>query len=71
MERNILDLSPNANLVIDINMIWAVDINGIGDECEVRVFPQGTSDPYLLKCQSKEIAKDLFSLISNRIKQLK
>ena len=33
MERNILDLSPNANLVIDINMIWAVDINGQGDGC--------------------------------------
>lgn len=67
MERNILDLRPNANLVIDINMIWAVDINGQGDGCEVRIFPQGTSDPYLLKCQSKEIAKSLFSMISDRI----
>jgi hypothetical protein len=67
MERNILDLSPNTNLVIDINMIWAVDINSQGDGCEVRIFPQGTSDPYLLKCGNKETAKSLFSLISGRI----
>ena len=69
MERNILDLRPNANLVIDIYMIWAVDINSQGDGCEVRIFPQGTSDPYLLKCGNEETAKSLLNLFRERMKK--
>ena len=69
MERNILDLRPKANLVIDINMIWAVDINSQGDGYEVRIFPQGTSDPYLLKCGNNETAKSLLNLFMARMKK--
>ena len=73
MERNILDLRPNCNVVMDIDMIWAVDIYCEPDvfadkqKWEVRVFSQGVSNGYVVKCGNKETAKSLFSLISARI----
>ena len=40
MERNILDLSPNCDLIMDIDMIWAADIEHKENEHNVRIFPQ-------------------------------
>ena len=69
MERNILDLSPNCDLIIDIDMIWAVDIEHKVDEHNVRIFPQGTTDSYLLKCGNEETAKSLLNLFRERMKK--
>ena len=69
MERNILDLSPNCDLIIDIDMIWAADIEHKGDEHNVRIFPQGTSDQYLLECGNEETAKAVLNLFRERMKK--
>ena len=64
MERNILDLSPNCDLIMDTDMIWAADIEHKENEHNVRcIFPKGTSDPYLLKCGNEETAKSLLKLV--------
>jgi len=75
MKRNILDLRPNCNLVIDVDMIGAVDIYCEPDkfadkqEWEVRVFSQGVSNGYVVKCGNKETAEALFKTISDRMMQ--
>ena len=69
MERNILDLSPKCDLIMDIDMIWAVDIEHKADEHNVRIFPQGTSDSYLLKCGNEETAKAVLNLFRERMKK--
>lgn len=75
MKRNILDLRPNCNLVMDVDMIWAVDTHCEPDKFadkqrwEVRIFSQGVSDGYILKCGDKESAEALFKTISDRMMQ--
>jgi hypothetical protein len=75
MERNILDLRPNCNLVMDVDMIWAVDIYCEPDifadkqKWSVRVFSQGVSTGYRLECDNKESAEALFKVISDKMKQ--
>ena len=75
MGRNILDLRPNCNLVIDIDMIWAVDIDCEPDisankqKWDVRIFPQGESTSYRLVCANKESAESLFKVISDKMMQ--
>jgi hypothetical protein len=73
MERNILDLRPNCNLVMDIDMIWAVDIySDVSKDkvsWEVRIFSQGVSDGYILKCNDKESAEALFKTITDKMNQ--
>ena len=75
MKRNILDLRPNCNLVMDVDMICAVDINCEQDKFadkqkwEVRIFSQGVSNGYVAKCGDKETAEALFKIISDRMMQ--
>lgn len=75
MERNILDLRPNCNLVMDVDMIWAVDINCEPDvsndkvSWEVRIFPKGTSTSYRLVCNNNESAEALFKTITDKMNQ--
>lgn len=75
MERNILDLRPNCNVVMDIGMIWAVDIYCEPDvfadkqRWEVRVFSQGVSTGYRLECGNKESAEALFKKITDKMNQ--
>ena len=75
MERNILDLRPNCNLVMDIDMIWAVDIHCEPDifadkqKWEVRIFSQGVSTGYRLDCDNKESAEALFKTITDKMNQ--
>ena len=75
MERNILDLRPNCNLVMDVDMIWAVDIYCEPDifadkqKWEVRVFSQGVSTGYRLAFGNKESAEALFKKITDKMNQ--
>lgn len=73
MERNILDLRPYCNMVMDVDMIWAVDIHCEPDifadkqKWDVRIFSQGESDGYHLNCNNKESAETLFKVISDKM----
>lgn len=65
MKRNIVDLRPDGNVVLDVDMIFAVSVFHENDEWVVRVFSQGAPRGMHLHCKTKEVAENIFKKLSD------
>lgn len=71
MKRNILDLRPDANIVIDVDKIISVDISKDEKSSEwvIRLFIQDRQSSLLLHSKSGAVALKIFNTITDRMIQ--
>ena len=71
MKRNILDLRPDANIVVDVDKIISVDIskNEKSSDWVIRLFIQERQSSLLLSAKSIVTAFKVFNKITDRMIQ--
>ena len=71
MKRNILDLRPDANIVLDVDKIISVDIskNEKSSDWVIRLFIQERQSSLLLSAKSIVTAFKVFNKITDRMIQ--
>lgn len=71
MKRNILDLRPDANIVLDVDKIISVDIykDEKSSDWVIRLFIQERQSSLLLSAKSAVTAFKVFNKITDRMIQ--
>lgn len=68
MKRNIVDLRPDGNIVLDADMVFAISFyheNEVCDEWVIRIFSKEAPNGLHIHCKTKEKAEKLFKKISD------
>ena len=65
MKRNIVDLRPDVNMVLDVDMIFAISVTHENDEWVMLISSQGAPQGLHIHFKGKEDVENVFKKLSD------